>query len=277
MIEQVTVMTRWGVLLTSLTLVAGCATLPPRIASEEQRKIKDLNERALLSADQGHMLDSHKLLDEAVRRAYALDDQDSVALTSLNQSRLARHRGDLKTAVESANRAVKLGTASNYYADAAQEMALIELSGNRFNEALRWAELSRNMEKGRLVGRRLNLLARIHLLIGNLDVAEQFANEGLKASERGDLYAEQANALRMLGNIYIKRGQFIKAGDTLNQALLRDKSLADSDKIAADLEALAELSKREGNEQKFAEYAQRARMVRENLRKKGVTEGKNQR
>lgn len=270
-------MTRWGVLLTSLTLVAGCATLPPRIASEEQRKIKDLNERALLSADQGHMLDSHKLLDEAVRRAYALDDQDSVALTSLNQSRLARHRGDLKAAVESANRAVKLGTASNYYADAAQEMALIELSGNRFNEALRWAELSRNMEKGRLVGRRLNLLARIYLLIGNLDVAEQFANEGLKASERGDLYAEQANALRMLGNIYIKRGQFIKAGDTLNQALLRDKSLADSDKIAADLEALAELSKREGNEQKFAEYAQRARLVRENLRKKGVTEGKNQR
>lgn len=270
-------MTRWGALFVSLTLIAGCSTLPPRVVSEEQRKIKDLNERALLSADQGHIADSHRLLAEAVRRSYALDDQDSLALTSLNQSRLARHGGDLKAAVEAANRAVKLGTASHYYADAAQEMALIELAGTRFDEALRWAELARNTEQGRLIGRRLNLLARIYLLQGNLGAAEQFANEGLKASERSDLYAEQANSLRMLGRIYSRHGQLIKAGDALNQALLRDKALADSEKIAADLEALAELAKQEGNDQKFADYAQRAMLVRESLRNKGTAAGKSQR
>ena len=252
------------ILMSLLLFIAACSTTQPVPLAEQQRKIYDLNERALASSEKGYDLDTQKLLQEALRLAASLDDREGQTLTLLNQSRCARHNGKHKEAASTLEQAIIKSTGTPLYADVAQEKALQELAANRLDEATHWAELARDAEQGSLHGRRLNLLARIALQKNDLDGANRFAEQALAVNNDAGQELERANSLRMLGVVKFQTGQWEKAEALLQQALVLDKQQAAPLKIAADLEAMAELAALKKEPARQQDYLQRARLVREN-------------
>lgn len=252
--------------VTVCSLLGGCAANKATQLSEHERRITDLNERALDSAAKGYDTDAQKLLQEALQRSLAQDDRSGATVTLLNQSRLARHGGNLQLAAQLVEQALVSATGTIQYADVAQEKALQELAGNRLAEAGRWAEIARTSEKGNLLGRRLNLLARIALLKKENSAATLLAEQALAANKGDGMELERANSLRMLGLIRAQERQFDKAEELLQEALSLDKQQAASAKIAADLEALSELAGLKGDKNLQQGYLQRAKTVRENNR-----------
>ena len=252
-----------ALLALTAALLGGCLGNKPQL-TEHAQKIQDLNERALDSATKGYDADAQKLLQEALQRASAQDDQDGISLTLLNQSRLARHAGNLQQAATLVEQALAASAGTGRYADVAQEKALQELQAGHLKPAEKWAETARSHEAGPLMGRRLNLLARIALQNGNRQQAAQLAEQALSATNAAGLELERANALRILGSIKARERQFSKAEKLLQEALALDKQLTASSKIAADLEALAELAGLQGELTRQQQYLQRAKMVREN-------------
>lgn len=248
---------------TVLTLLGGCSGSKLQLSAHEL-KIIDLNERALVSAQKGYHTDAQKLLEEALQKASAQDDRNGVNMTLLNQSILARHSGKLQLASQLIEKVLSNASGTAQYADAAQEKSLQELADNRLLEAGRWAQIAHSSEQGNLLGRRLNLLARISILKGDKTEAVRLAEGALAANRHDGMELELANSLRMLGLIKARDRQFDKAKELLIEALLLDKQQGASAKIAADLDALAELAGLKGEKDLQQGYLQRAKTVREN-------------
>ena len=252
-------------LIITCTLLSGCFGSNVQL-SEHERKISDLNERALDSAAKGYDTDAQRLLQEALQRASAQDDRNGVSISLLNQSRLARRNSKVQLAAQLVEQALISANGTTLYADVAQEKALQELSVNHLAEAGRWAEIARTSEQGTLMGRRLNLLARIALLKGDKTEAVRLADDALAANRGDGMELERANSLRMLGMIKSQGGLFDKAEELLQEALTLDKQQEASLKIAADLDALSELAGLKGDRKLQQSYLQRAKTVRENSR-----------
>lgn len=246
-------------------LVVGCSSTKTVLLQEQQRRIMDLNERALQQALSGDQREADALLRQALRLATSLDDRETKVLTLLNQSRLARHAGKQQAAFSTVEQALLLAKGSEQYADAAQERALWELSTGKLDAAATWAEAARAAESGDNLGRRLNLLARIALLQGKQQEAAQLAEKALDANRKEGQELEQANSLRMLGTIRAREGAFERAAELLKKALQLDKQEAEPRKIAEDLDALAELAGLQQDTTQQSIYHQRATWVRESL------------
>jgi len=238
--------------------LGGAARLTPG-----QQKLAVLQQRAQLQTDRGRQTEAERLLQEALRLAASLDDRQGQTSVLLQQARLARQTGDLVAADQVIAKALPLATGGPYHADAAQERALLELARNDVAAATRWAEIARREEQGELIASRLNLLARLALLQGDRERAVQLAEEALKKTTDDSLAAERANALRMLGMIRGQQGRHDQAQQELHQALALDKQLELPARIAADLEALAELAGLRGDTAAQQEYQQRATTVRD--------------
>ena len=261
-----------AICFTTCLILQGCSATRVQPLDDQLRRISDLNERALASFDLGYTTDSTKLLNEALHLSYALDDRPSQIITLLNKSRTARHGGRKSDATKAVDQAIVLAHSTSLYADAAQEKALVELAAGNVEQALSWAENARSAEKGNLIGRRLNLLARIALIRGNQDDAVLFAEQALKQNGDKGLELERANSLRLLGRIKARQQQFIKAEELLLEALRIDQQQADSEKIASDLEALAEYAGLANKIDMQQDYTRRAQAAREHHRmlRKGV-------
>ena len=253
--------------LMTILMLTACSTVQKTPMAEQQIRINDLNERALASAEKGYDADAQKLLQAALQLASSLDNKSGQILTLLNQSRLSRHNGKQQQAVQSLQQALTLSMGTSYYADVAQEKALQELATNHDDDATHWAEIARDSEQGNLIGRRLNLLARIALKKNDLIKATDLAEKALAANKDIGQELEQANSLRMLGVINTRTGQPEKAEELLQQALILDKLQAAPLKIAADLEALAELEALKNEPARQQNYLQRAKTVRKNSQK----------
>lgn len=250
----------------ALFLIAGCSTTRPTPQDEQQRRIADLNERALASVEKGRSSDADKLLQESWRLATLLDDRAMQVVTLLNQSRLARRAQHLQDARVFIDKAQQIsGQQGPLFADVAQEQALLALATGDLTEAQRWATDAYRTEQGAQLGRRLNLLARVALLKGERNEARRYAEQALADNNSAGQELERANALRLLGIIATQTGDWTQAEEQLRAALELDRQQAAPAKIAADLEALAELAARQQQPERQQQYLQRAQMVREQL------------
>lgn len=247
------------------TLLAGCAGGAPQLG-ETRRRIADLNERALTSIEKNRPDDGRRVLDEALGLAAALDDDERQALTLLNLARLERRLGRLSEAEQLLKQGRYHGAATPYAADLAQETALVLLAGGNAAEARLWAETALREERGDMTARRLNLLARVALQQGDRAAGLACAEQALeKAGSREPLAEERANSLRLIGRLRGEEHRFDEAEKLLMEALALDRRLERPAKIAADLEALAELMERKGDTARGNDYRQRAARVRERL------------
>lgn len=253
-------------LAATAVLLTGCMGGGGPQLSEQQRRIVDLNERALGSYDKGYVEDAARLLQEALRLASSLDDDEGQITTLLNQARLARRSGDLTMAAQRIEQAGQRAGTGIYAADVKHELALQALAANRLDQAVLLAQAAVQAEHGGLIGRRLNLLARIYLAQNKPELALLTAEQALSANRDDLLAEEQANALRIIGQVKGQQQQWSEAQQALDRALALDKQQELPTKIAADLEALAGLAKQQGNTTAERDYQARARRVRETLR-----------
>jgi tetratricopeptide (TPR) repeat protein len=83
-----------------------------------------------------------------------------------------------------------------------------------------------------------NLLARVLFLEGKVEEARVRAEDALAANRKSGARGEEANSLRLLGDVAAARKDGTKARELYSAALSIDKDIADSRKIAADLRAL---------------------------------------
>lgn len=257
---------------TGLTLLAlttgltGCfGGSAPRL-SESERRIQEMNERSLSSMEKQRFDDARTLLDEALRIASSLDDAERRALTLLNLARLERRLGHLPQAELLLDQAMKQGRSTSHSADLAQEMALLKLAMNKPDDALAWAEKAFKLEQGEMKGRRLNLLARIAMIQGRDQDALRLTQEALSHTKSPQMLEERANAMRVTAQIIARENRLEEAEKLLKEALEIDRSLERPAKIAADLQALAEVMRLRENTAGEKEYRQRAERVRENMR-----------
>ena len=247
-------------------MLGGCLTsAPQKPGNQAHDRVIGLNERALAYFERGNQLEATALLKDALRLSESWDDPHGQTLTLINLSRVYRQGGSPNLAMPEIVRGVALSSRNSFAADAAQEMALVELDLGNIEKARVWAGKSLKLEDGRFKGRRLNLLARIAMLSSGYDEAARLAEQALPLNRSAGLAEEEANSSRLLGMAHLKLGKLEEAERHLAAALALDKSSGRPTRIADDLSGLADLETLKGNLSAARDYRERAEKARKSI------------
>lgn len=225
-------------------------------------RLERLQEQAVRAERTTDYKRAEELLQEALRNSVAIEETPSTVSILINLARLDRlhlHTGNGRNAIDSA--LLKLTPEMELYPEAAQEKAMIELSGGNHQLALEWARKAAETERGGAAGRRLNLVGRILLLQQRDGEAALLLEKALKLNAAAGSREEEANSLRLLGIIARNAKKPAESTQLLSRALELDKELAASGKIALDLEELALTAESAGSAEGAARYLQRAYLV----------------
>ena len=243
--------------ICALILLNGCTT--QIIRPESQRLAETLLIRAIRAEHKGDVKQAEALLKESLAVSTSIEDSYAKAMAYINLARLYRSGNHLAQASDNIDAALTfLDPGSAIYAEAAHEKALILFMTNSAEIAQQWAEKSVTNEKGRLLGRQLNLLGRIQLARNDLRSSVITLQKGLAENHSSGNTEEEANSLRMLGIIARKENILTNAERLLTEALEIDKRMAVSTKIAMDLEELSKTALAAGNVASAVRYLERA-------------------
>lgn len=248
-----------AVLAVAALLAAGCGgNAAPRLSSAQLQAINHNQRGIRLEARGDHELALEEF-SAALRLNAAIDNRDGAVVALVNSARVNRLQRNLTQARSHIDRAIAMAPPdSDLFPEVAFEKARIFLASGNPDEAGEWARTSVTADKGENRGRRLNLLARIVFQQGNVAEARQTASEALKLNREHGQRAEEANSLRLLGDIHSARKRAREAAASYSEALKIDKELGKSGKIAADLRGLARQSAAADNREEGERYWQRA-------------------
>ena len=211
-------------------LLSGCfGGTAQKVRPELQARAETQLMRGIRAEQKGDVLEAERLLAESLRLSTSIEDNPAKARARINLARLYRLRPDPALAL--------LETGSDFYAEAAQEKALIELPSDSA-VALAWSQKAVAAEKGTFMGRRLNLLGRIQMVRGDA-TATITLTKALDLNRANGHAEEEANSLRMMGILARKHQSFVDAERLLTEALEIDKRIGVSTKVALDLEELS--------------------------------------
>lgn len=226
-----------------LLSMPGCAGKPSAVLSSLQMEAIRNNQRGIKAEANGDSLQAVEAFMEALRISRSIENNDGVIVALVNSSRVYRHIGDAKAALAMINSAIPLVVLpSPLFTEVAFEMAQLKLLSGDLDEASQWASKAVVAENGAKLGMRINLLARIFYLKGNLIEAETKVRKALLLNRENNLRGEEANSLRLLGDIQATGKQPTESAKSYSQALVIDKALGKSRKIATDIRGLAHLS-----------------------------------
>lgn len=196
---------------------------------------------------------------ESLKIHRSVEDFPGAAIALINLARVRRLRGEIPLAKETIDAADPLlPPGSPLFPEIAFEKAMIGLASGDLPAAKEWATRAVDTEKGDASGRMLNLLARVLLLGGRGDEAQGRAESALAANRNAGARGEEANSLRLLGDIATARKDRGRAGELYAASLAIDKGIANSRKIAADLRALGALATGAGDTGKALGFYTRA-------------------
>jgi tetratricopeptide (TPR) repeat protein len=253
-----------GLLFAAFFLISlvGCAFNPPVTLSPRQIEAIRHNQSGVNAEAKG---DSPLALEEfsmALRIYSSIENSEGIIVGLVNCSRVQRHNGDAKAALRMISKAIPLVTpVSPLYSEVYFEVAQVKLLSGELTEASEWASKAAGVEHDTKRGMRINLLARIHFLRGNLAEAELLVRKALLLNKEHELHHEEANSLRLLGDILVIGQRHAEASDSYTQALAIDKVLGKSRKIAADLRGLAQIAQTRNSLDEALAYYQRAFVV----------------
>lgn len=243
-----------------LLLQAGCfggkAQTP---LPETQLRAETALVRGIRADQKGDSAEAERQLNQSLILSTSVEDYPVRATALINLARMHRLRHDLPKAEASIDQALAIPlTDSRLAVEAAYEKALLELAMRRPDSALEWAQKAIAAERGNTLGRRLNLAARIQLARSRWSDAAALAGKALSENRSAGQAEEEANSLRILGIVARNEQRYDPAAQFLQEALLIDKRLGKSGKVAVDLEELAETSRAAGRLMDSAVYLERA-------------------
>lgn len=223
--------------------VEGCSGSPPAPVPPVKERAVARNRQGLLAEARGDRDGALAAFGESLKLHRSVEDFPGAAVALLNLARVHRLRGEIPLAKETIDAADPLlPPGSPLFPEMAFEKAMIGIASGDLPAAKEWATRAVDTEKGDASGRMLNLLARILFLEGRNDEAHGLAERALSANRTGGARGEEANSLRLLGDIATARKDRGRAGEFYAASLSIDKDIANSRKIAADLRALGALA-----------------------------------
>lgn len=244
-----------------ISTVTACSTTPGKsvIRSETHLQTEKLLERGLRAQRKSDIRQAEKFFMDALTLSSTIEDNPDKIIALVNLARLNRSSGNIEASKRYVDQALQTSVFyPEFTSEVTYEKALLEIVLDNHNEALKWASRSLDAENGASKGIRLNLLARIQIINGNIDTALKTANLALQENRNNNLPEEEANSLRMLGDIEFESRRPDSANRHFQEALEIDKRMGVSSKIGLDLEKLAEVAKSKNDQTLNAEYLERA-------------------
>ena len=237
----------------------GCSGAPPAPVPPVKERAAARNRQGLAAEARGDRDGAVAAFDESLKLHRSVEDFSGTAVALLNLARVHRLRGEIPLAKETIDAADPLLLPGDpLFPEMAFEKAMIDLATGDLPAAKEWATRAVDAGKGDASGRMLNLLARILLLEGRGDEARGVAESALGANRKAGARGEEANSLRLLGDIATARKDRARAGEHYEASLSIDKGIAKSGKIAADLRALGALAAEEEDTGKALGFYTRA-------------------
>ncbi len=244
---------------------SGCSGAVPGPVPAAKERAGAWNRRGLAAEARGDRDGALAAFGEELKVNRSIEDTDGSAVALVNLARLHRLKGDLPSAkgkIDSALLLVPPG--SPLFPETAFEKGKIELAAGDLPAAKGWAEKAALAETGASGGRMLNLLARILFLDGKVDEAQARAGDALEANRKAGARGEEANSLRIMGDVAAARSDRKKAERLYLEALSIDRETAESRKIASDLRALGAVAEAQGDTARALAFYSRAVEVSRN-------------
>jgi tetratricopeptide (TPR) repeat protein len=250
---------RASALLISLVCLAGCADKTTAVFSRTRMEAIRHNQRGITAESRGRHAQALEDFAESLRINRSIENSEGVVVSLINSSRVLRQNGNNEAARVMLNGAVQFVTPeSPLNSEFSFEMAQVLLTAGALDQAVPWVSQAGAAETGAQHGRRINLLARLRYLQGNLTEADKLVREALLINRENGAREEEANSHRTLADIMAAGSRHAEAANSYTTALDIDKDLGTSRKIAADLRGLAHLYRAQSDLDHALVYYRRA-------------------
>lgn len=240
------------VVLTLLVLYS-CHKAP----TQQPFRITELNNlivQANKLFERGKIQDAELLYKEALKKSRLIQDDNATAVILISLSRLYTSVDMIEEAKKCIITAVELSEKTHITESLIEEIifekARIGFILNEDTESLLKGLINSKTVSIRI--KSLNLLARLKIKKEQYYESERLLKESLIIN-REISKIEEANSLRLLGELYSKRDKKL-AEKYLLKALSIDKELAIPEKIAIDMEALGRFYKTNGDKNSARKY-----------------------
>ncbi len=267
----------WGGVLTTLVLLAGCATPgdpPPPLLQAAAGQTR-VGEEAYLT---GHAGEAVPALNEAARLHFAAGDLPGAARALLNLALAQRAAGDSVSAAATAVRmhdltpaarqqAREQGGKEEFSAELAAASVWLDalLALDRGDSATAASLLASATEKlsgsSPWPGRLETLRAEIALGEGRFQEALGHARAGQADSAATKDRAEEARARQFAGTAHLRLGQWLEARADFLAAIKIEESLGGGARMTNDLNQLAAIAEHLGDSAAAQLYTERARAI----------------
>lgn len=261
--------------------VTACVHTPP-VLSDAHLKAIEFNQKAESAFKKSDYRKALNLYNEALKINSSIENFDGIAKNLINLSIIYRKLGDKDNAhkcVDEVVQSLELGVQSELVSEASFVKARFYTDDGYYNQALEWAEKALSFckdTKCRIEGKIYNLKSRIAFLSGDFSIAETFAIRGLELNEKTKDIGEIANSLRIRAEIKLKKEEYDEAKKLFEDALIIDKSLGLSKKIAMDLMGIGNAFFNQDKPWEALKYFKRALSISETGDdKQGVEEATN--
>lgn len=250
-----------------LALVSGCASQPDTRSARHIEAMESAakGEQAYFA---GRLEQARRHYEQALRLNTGIENSDGIAWNLLSLAQIHAALGEheqaearLREISDNGNRLF----ASPVRAEAAARRAQLALRLKQPERADELAGQAQRLcaETGCAIGAAIaNLQARAALMQGRLQASADIARDAESIAEKAKQDAELANAHRLQGEVRTRLGAPAEALPLLESALALDKRLGMPDKIAEDLELLAEAAALLGRHDEARAWRARAEAVR---------------
>lgn len=223
----------------SMVLLQGCAGPGPSVPAPQAKAI-ELNHQAMEQLERGEPAHAASLFRQALALSRAAEDEHGIALNLLNLSQAHAAMGndaEAEQALDGILQERRLTFAPHYRLEAMLRKSVLALQRADTPAATQWLDQADALcgANCAMVGKILNLRARLALDLKQNEAALAAAHSALAHGRRTDDRVEIANALRLQGAAQLALQQPAMAEPVLQEALAIDKALATSDKIFQDL------------------------------------------
>ena len=217
----------------------GCGTPPKKSPPPLQKAARHLNKG--ISVEDGNVPgDAEAEFLEGYRIYRSVEDYPGMLTSLLNLSKLYRARGESVRALEAVASAEKIlpndqSVAYEFW----YEKGRLMLHLDKVSEALESSEKALLLAPESERGRMFILKGEAQLLRKEYESATKLAAEALSLSRKHGDRRLEATAEKLQGEVLLATGKYSSSIERFGAALLIDKELALSGRVASDLDALA--------------------------------------
>ncbi|MBI3756183.1 MAG: tetratricopeptide repeat protein, partial [Deltaproteobacteria bacterium] len=242
----------------------GCASSKRVELPKTHATAIELSQRGVEAFDAGNYDMALIAFQKSLQLNTSVDNQNGICINLLNLGRLYLAIGRFDDAKPVLERAVKIGFNLNDPLIISEAYATLGryyyLTGNNKDamDNLEKAVLIDSKEGYRTIGSKLNILGMVYKDSNRLEEAEKAFHDALKANQNYGLEAATADSFRGLGDVFLEKGDYKKAGESYKNALSIDKKSANSAKISLGLFSVGMSSLKENDAQIALDFFLRA-------------------